>query len=181
MSDDEETPFIQEGALPPNAVPVHSFRVGYGEVAAADEEGVTALPMVTVMTNDGDGPMLLFSLEGGVRLIGELSTAVPKSVARFDPKFAETVQDADAVIARTTHAQQRTERGLLLGYLAVLGLVCLLGAVGVGVSGKAGLAPTGNLLTYVFGLLGVTYLLKMLAVELAEWQNNRDRKKRHGG
>jgi hypothetical protein len=114
-----------EGALPENAVPVHSFAVGYGEVAAADEEGVTALPMVTVLTNDGKGPMLLLSLDSAPRLIAELTEAVPKSLARFDPDFVAQMAKADEVIERTKRAMRRQERNTFLGYTAALGVILL--------------------------------------------------------
>lgn len=180
MSDDEDKQLF-EGKLPPNAVPVHSFAVGYGEVGAIDDNGVSALPMVTIMTNDGDGPMLLWSLDSTVRLIGELSEAVPRSVARFDPKFAATVKDADEVVKRTERARRRADRVTLLSYLAALGVVLLIGAIGVGTSGAKGLGPAVSMAGYVLTLLGITYLLKMLVIEFAAWRNERDRKKRRAG
>jgi urease gamma subunit len=178
VAEDEDDKRLFEGALPENAVPVHSFAVGYGEVAAADEDGVTALPMVTSLTTDGAGPMLLWSLDSAVRLIGVLGEAVPKSVARFDPDFAKTAEEAKQVLERTRRAQERNERGILLGYLAAIGIVLLIGAIGVGTSGAKGLGPAWDMLSYVLVLLGVTYLVKMIAIEAAHWMNRRDKKKR---
>jgi hypothetical protein len=167
-----------EGALPENAVPVHSFAVGYGEVAAADEEGVTALPMVTVLTNDGKGPMLLLSLDSAPRLIAELTEAVPKSLARFDPDFVAQMAKADEVIERTKRAMRRQERNTFLGYTAALGVILLVAAVGVGVSGRGHVVAALGMLSYVFMLLGVTYYLILAIRELGAWRNSRDAKKR---
>jgi hypothetical protein len=167
MSDDEE---LIEGKLPDNAVLVSSFTVGYGSLAAFNEEGAQSLPMVAVGVNEGRGPMLMLGLDTAPKLIGELMEAVPKSLSLFDPQFAEKMEEEDKRLDRVRRALRFHRRSMLIGYLVAILVAVVAGLI------ASDLDYTGNLLLWLFAAIGLSYMMTLLIEEFAPLVV--DRKKR---
>lgn len=73
---------------PPNSVIVSSYAVGFGDVTGITEDGVSRQGLIAILTNDGDGPMLLLHPTAAAQMAIDIVHALPDAAERVSPKVA---------------------------------------------------------------------------------------------
>lgn len=105
---DNESRFEGPFDVPPDSViPVGTFGFGFGNIAGFDEEGVASHPVALLMTNDGNGPTLMFDALSVQPLVTGLMGAGLKSMTTHNPKLKEYIgDDGDNMFAMLDEMQK---------------------------------------------------------------------------
>lgn len=162
-----------EGELPPNAIKVDSFIVGHGTVHQLDDKGATAAPILVLATNEGMGPMLVFSTGVGLELSDQFRESTLESASRWDPKLRELKEAHEQAEAQLAVHKARARRRLQI--LLAWYLVWLLVEVVIGAFTRW--AAAGYAILFSLAFFGLAFLMNGYVGWWLNWRSERRAKR----